>query len=60
MSKNIHRRHGENIHRIERIPEKPAVPESENVSASRGGRSPTEIKRIARGSAKQQGKKSKE
>ena len=56
MSKNIHRRHGENIHKIERIPEKPAVSEPEDVLAYRGSRSPTEIKRITHASAKRRTK----
>ena len=49
MPKNIHRRHGENIKRMEQIPEKPTPAESPDFkTAARGERSPAEIKRIRR------------
>jgi hypothetical protein len=47
MSKNIHHRHGENINKMEQIPEKPIPTESPDLkTAARGSRSPSEIKRI--------------
>jgi len=55
MSKNIHKRHGENIHRMEEIPEKPVLGNSPDVSLPyQGNIPPAQIKRLTGKTAKRQ------
>jgi len=58
MSKNIHKRHGENIHKMEEIPEKPVLGNSPDVSLpSQGNIPPAQIKRLTDKTTKRQNKK---
>jgi hypothetical protein len=62
MSKNIHSRHGENIHKMEQIPENPTAkgPYVDLLKSSRGNIPPAELKRITGKTAKRQTKRSKQ
>jgi hypothetical protein len=51
MPKNIHKRHGENIHKLEEIPEKPVLAKNPDLlTSSRDNISPAQIKYITQNS----------
>jgi hypothetical protein len=59
MSKKSH--HGENSHRMEQVPERPALSNSPDLlMASKGNIPPAEMKRLTHKTAKRQAKKTKD
>jgi hypothetical protein len=57
MPKNIHQRHGENIKKMEKIPEKPVSTGAPDLLPEAGTRPPEEIKRIRRQVQRDQARK---